>query len=102
LAQIWQLSDVDDRGKLNIAEFHTAMGLIYRRESCLRNKYPVTKRRIRSQRQPHSKRAPAGTQAPIYRRVCRLPQGPAAEGELYPQPHRCQRAPTSWTGRVWL
>lgn len=33
LAQIWQLSDVDDRGKLNIAEFHTAMGLIYRRTS---------------------------------------------------------------------
>ncbi|KAJ2929867.1 hypothetical protein H1R20_g7252, partial [Candolleomyces eurysporus] len=31
LAQVWQLADVDDRGKLNIAEFHTAMGLIYRR-----------------------------------------------------------------------
>jgi hypothetical protein len=26
------LADVDDRGKLNMAEFHVAMGLIYRRE----------------------------------------------------------------------
>lgn len=25
------LADIDDRGKLNIAEFHVAMGLIYRR-----------------------------------------------------------------------
>ncbi|KIK68649.1 hypothetical protein GYMLUDRAFT_36129 [Collybiopsis luxurians FD-317 M1] len=31
LARIWTLADVDDRGKLNIAEFHIAMGLIYRR-----------------------------------------------------------------------
>lgn len=30
LAKIWQLADVDDRGKLNKAEFHIAMGLIYR------------------------------------------------------------------------
>ncbi|KAF7294543.1 Actin cytoskeleton-regulatory complex protein [Mycena indigotica] len=31
LARIWGLADVDDRGKLNIAEFHVAMGIIYRR-----------------------------------------------------------------------
>ncbi|KAJ3827567.1 hypothetical protein F5880DRAFT_1609212 [Lentinula raphanica] len=31
LARIWTLADVDDRGKLNLAEFHVAMGLIYRR-----------------------------------------------------------------------
>ncbi|KAF8959742.1 hypothetical protein BDZ97DRAFT_1836791 [Flammula alnicola] len=31
LARIWTLADIDDRGKLNIAEFHVAMGLIYRR-----------------------------------------------------------------------
>ncbi|KAI0294656.1 hypothetical protein B0F90DRAFT_1755296 [Multifurca ochricompacta] len=30
LARIWTLADVDNRGKLNIAEFHVAMGLIYR------------------------------------------------------------------------
>ncbi|KAG5637919.1 hypothetical protein H0H81_002680 [Sphagnurus paluster] len=33
LARIWTLADIDDRGKLNIAEFHVAMGLIYRRLS---------------------------------------------------------------------
>ncbi|KAF9481352.1 hypothetical protein BDN70DRAFT_912316 [Pholiota conissans] len=31
LARIWTLADMDDRGKLNLAEFHVAMGLIYRR-----------------------------------------------------------------------
>ncbi|TFK20128.1 hypothetical protein FA15DRAFT_600278 [Coprinopsis marcescibilis] len=31
LAKIWSLADIEDRGKLNIAEFHVAMGLIYRR-----------------------------------------------------------------------
>ncbi|KAK0492066.1 hypothetical protein EDD18DRAFT_1080080 [Armillaria luteobubalina] len=31
LARIWTLADVDDRGKLNKAEFHVAMGLIYRK-----------------------------------------------------------------------
>ncbi|KDR82039.1 hypothetical protein GALMADRAFT_240494 [Galerina marginata CBS 339.88] len=31
LARIWTLADINDRGKLNIAEFHVAMGLIYRR-----------------------------------------------------------------------
>ncbi|EIN07872.1 hypothetical protein PUNSTDRAFT_103983 [Punctularia strigosozonata HHB-11173 SS5] len=31
LAKIWTLADVDNRGKLNIAEFHVAMGLIYRK-----------------------------------------------------------------------
>ncbi|PPQ97490.1 hypothetical protein CVT26_002719 [Gymnopilus dilepis] len=31
LARIWTLADMHDRGKLNIAEFHVAMGLIYRR-----------------------------------------------------------------------
>ncbi|GAA5879139.1 hypothetical protein JCM16303_001313 [Sporobolomyces ruberrimus] len=31
LMAIWNLSDVNDRGKLNIDEFHVAMGLIYRR-----------------------------------------------------------------------
>ncbi|KAJ7590631.1 hypothetical protein C8J56DRAFT_887202 [Mycena floridula] len=31
LAQIWALADVDNRGKLNVAEFHVAMGLIYRK-----------------------------------------------------------------------
>ncbi|KAI9449187.1 hypothetical protein F5148DRAFT_1248554 [Russula earlei] len=31
LARIWTLADVDNRGKLNIAEFHVAMGLIYRK-----------------------------------------------------------------------
>ncbi|KAF9806131.1 hypothetical protein IEO21_08793 [Rhodonia placenta] len=30
LAKIWALADVDNRGKLNLAEFHVAMGLIYR------------------------------------------------------------------------
>lgn len=30
LARIWTLADIEDRGKLNIAEFHIAMGLIYR------------------------------------------------------------------------
>jgi hypothetical protein len=30
LARIWSLADVNDRGKLNVAEFHVAMGLIYR------------------------------------------------------------------------
>ncbi|SCV70541.1 BQ2448_1935 [Microbotryum intermedium] len=31
LMAIWNLADVQDRGKLNIDEFHVAMGLIYRR-----------------------------------------------------------------------
>merc|ERR1719487_181433 len=31
LMAIWNLADVNDRGKLNIDEFHVAMGLIYRR-----------------------------------------------------------------------
>ncbi|EGG01281.1 uncharacterized protein MELLADRAFT_67159 [Melampsora larici-populina 98AG31] len=31
LMQIWGLADVENRGKLNMAEFHVAMGLIYRR-----------------------------------------------------------------------
>ncbi|GEM10145.1 rho guanyl-nucleotide exchange factor [Rhodotorula toruloides] len=31
LMAIWNLADVSDRGKLNIDEFHVAMGLIYRR-----------------------------------------------------------------------
>ncbi|KAI0333129.1 hypothetical protein GY45DRAFT_1320068 [Cubamyces sp. BRFM 1775] len=31
LAKIWALADVENRGKLNLAEFHVAMGLIYRR-----------------------------------------------------------------------
>ncbi|KAF8328868.1 uncharacterized protein EI90DRAFT_3125615 [Cantharellus anzutake] len=31
LAQIWVLADAENRGKLNIQEFHVAMGLIYRR-----------------------------------------------------------------------
>ncbi|SCZ92877.1 BZ3500_MvSof-1268-A1-R1_C065g00317 [Microbotryum saponariae] len=30
LMSIWNLADVQDRGKLNIDEFHVAMGLIYR------------------------------------------------------------------------
>jgi Ca2+-binding EF-hand superfamily protein len=30
LARIWTLADSDNRGKLNLAEFHVAMGLIYR------------------------------------------------------------------------
>ncbi|KIJ10660.1 hypothetical protein PAXINDRAFT_172093 [Paxillus involutus ATCC 200175] len=30
LARIWTLADADNRGKLNLAEFHVAMGLIYR------------------------------------------------------------------------
>lgn len=30
LMQIWHLSDTENRGKLNLAEFHVAMGLIYR------------------------------------------------------------------------
>ncbi|KIY46490.1 hypothetical protein FISHEDRAFT_75585 [Fistulina hepatica ATCC 64428] len=33
LAKIWSLADGDDRGKLNISEFHVAMALIYRRLS---------------------------------------------------------------------
>ncbi|KIN98721.1 hypothetical protein M404DRAFT_31043, partial [Pisolithus tinctorius Marx 270] len=31
LAKIWSLADADNRGKLNLAEFHVAMGIIYRR-----------------------------------------------------------------------
>ncbi|KAI0085934.1 hypothetical protein BDY19DRAFT_963763 [Irpex rosettiformis] len=31
LAKIWALADGDNRGKLNLAEFHVAMGLIYRK-----------------------------------------------------------------------
>ncbi|KAF8216277.1 hypothetical protein K438DRAFT_1953239 [Mycena galopus ATCC 62051] len=31
LARVWTLADIDDRGKLNLAEFHVAMGLIYRK-----------------------------------------------------------------------
>ncbi|KAI0261797.1 hypothetical protein BC834DRAFT_925418 [Gloeopeniophorella convolvens] len=31
LARIWTLADVDNRGKLSVAEFHVAMGLIYRK-----------------------------------------------------------------------
>ncbi|KAG6375732.1 hypothetical protein JVT61DRAFT_2578 [Boletus reticuloceps] len=31
LARIWTLADADNRGKLNLAEFHVAMGLVYRR-----------------------------------------------------------------------
>ncbi|QRW00930.1 actin cytoskeleton-regulatory complex protein pan1 [Ceratobasidium sp. AG-Ba] len=31
LAKIWTLADADNRGKLNLAEFHVAMGLIFRR-----------------------------------------------------------------------
>lgn len=34
LARIWGLADTEDRGKLNIAEFHVAMGLIYRSMTC--------------------------------------------------------------------
>ncbi|KAI6144058.1 hypothetical protein BKA82DRAFT_33836, partial [Pisolithus tinctorius] len=30
LAKIWSLADADNRGKLNLAEFHVAMGIIYR------------------------------------------------------------------------
>ncbi|CAD6985087.1 unnamed protein product [Tilletia controversa] len=30
LMQVWHLSDQENRGKLNLAEFHVAMGLIYR------------------------------------------------------------------------
>ncbi|ORX36220.1 hypothetical protein BD324DRAFT_627945 [Kockovaella imperatae] len=30
LMKIWTLSDIDNRGKLNLPEFHVAMGLIYR------------------------------------------------------------------------
>ncbi|KIK01372.1 hypothetical protein K443DRAFT_573410 [Laccaria amethystina LaAM-08-1] len=30
LARIWTLANIDDRGKLNVQEFHVAMGLIYR------------------------------------------------------------------------
>ncbi|KAF7353864.1 Actin cytoskeleton-regulatory complex protein [Mycena venus] len=33
LARIWTLSDVHDRGELNLAQFHVAMGLIYRKLS---------------------------------------------------------------------
>ncbi|KAG0696987.1 hypothetical protein DFH29DRAFT_177347 [Suillus ampliporus] len=33
LARIWTLADSDNRGKLNLAEFHVAMGLIYRSTS---------------------------------------------------------------------
>ncbi|OBZ75962.1 Actin cytoskeleton-regulatory complex protein pan1 [Grifola frondosa] len=33
LAKIWALADGDNRGKLNLAEFHVAMGLIYRTSS---------------------------------------------------------------------
>ncbi|KIL68468.1 hypothetical protein M378DRAFT_184914 [Amanita muscaria Koide BX008] len=33
LARIWSLADKDNQGKLNIAEFHVAMGLIFRRLS---------------------------------------------------------------------
>ncbi len=32
LMQIWHLADTNNRGKLNLAEFHVAMGLIYRGE----------------------------------------------------------------------
>ena len=32
LMMIWNLADVDNRGKLNLAEFHVAMALVYRRE----------------------------------------------------------------------
>jgi hypothetical protein len=38
LMQVWHLSDTENRGKLNLAEFHVAMGLIYRGEfarSCI-------------------------------------------------------------------
>ncbi|KAI6111343.1 hypothetical protein F5141DRAFT_777550 [Pisolithus sp. B1] len=31
LAKVWSLADADNRGKLNLAEFHVAMGLIYRK-----------------------------------------------------------------------
>ncbi|KAG1749461.1 hypothetical protein EDB19DRAFT_1680127 [Suillus lakei] len=31
LARIWTLADADNRGKLNLAEFHVAMGLIFRK-----------------------------------------------------------------------
>ncbi|GAA95075.1 uncharacterized protein L969DRAFT_77433 [Mixia osmundae IAM 14324] len=31
LMKIWNLADTENRGKLNLAEFHVAMGLIYRR-----------------------------------------------------------------------
>lgn len=30
LMQVWHLADTENRGKLNLAEFHVAMGLIYR------------------------------------------------------------------------
>ena len=32
LMQIWHLCDTNNRGKLNLAEFHVAMGLVYRGE----------------------------------------------------------------------
>lgn len=35
LAKIWALADRDNKGKLNLAEFHVAMGLIYRSEWAL-------------------------------------------------------------------
>lgn len=32
LMMIWNLADIENRGKLNLAEFHVAMALVYRSE----------------------------------------------------------------------
>lgn len=39
LMMIWNLADVDNRGQLNLPEFHVAMALIYRRKFLIVNFY---------------------------------------------------------------
>jgi hypothetical protein len=83
LARIWTLADVDNRGKLNIAEFHIAMGLIYRKlngndipDELPAELVPPSHRDLDTsvnfvknllQNEPARARSPAGLDAPVSR-----------------------------------
>ncbi|KAH8977407.1 hypothetical protein EDB86DRAFT_3237574 [Lactarius hatsudake] len=83
LARVWTLADVDNRGKLNIAEFHVAMGLIYRKlngneipDELPAELVPPSHRDLDTsvnfvknllQNEPSRARSPAGYDAPVSR-----------------------------------
>ncbi|KAH9053752.1 hypothetical protein EDB87DRAFT_1650194 [Lactarius vividus] len=83
LARVWTLADVDNRGKLNIAEFHVAMGLIYRKlngneipDELPAELVPPSHRDLDTsvnfvknllQNEPSRARSPAGIDAPVSR-----------------------------------
>ncbi|KAH9019377.1 hypothetical protein EDB84DRAFT_1517396 [Lactarius hengduanensis] len=74
LARVWTLADVDNRGKLNIAEFHVAMGLIYRKlngneipDELPAELVPPSHRDLDTSNEPSRARSPAGYDAPVSR-----------------------------------